>query len=138
MNDRNSCARILLIGMHVLRTIVIALSLFVLYGLSGYLFACDKNIYEYCYSFYVEGEHGSLCVMRGNKAVDSSESPIILMGGKNGGINLEFVATPDEGYRVKQWTINGQVVEGNNTDTFWCGYVRSNETVVTVEFMLEE
>ena len=115
---------------------IVMISAFLSVGLWGQYFAFEDYGYEY--RFGVTGGHGSLCAMRGNKAVDSSESPIILIGGKNGGFNLEFVATPDEGYRVKQWTINGQIVEGNNTNIFWCGYVRSNETVVTVEFMLEE
>jgi len=43
---------------------------------------------------------------------------IVLRGGKKGGREVTFIATPKEGYKVKEWTFNKKVVEGNNTNTY--------------------
>ena len=40
------------------------------------------------------------------------------LGGKKGRHKLTFVAMPDEGYQVKEWLFNGEVVEGNKTNSY--------------------
>lgn len=50
-----------------------------------------------------------------------------------GGSEIQFTATPDSGYMVKAWTINGEVVEGNLTNTLTIDSLGEN-TTVTVEF----
>ena len=40
------------------------------------------------------------------------------LGGKKGSHQLTFVATPDEGFQVKEWLFNGEIVEGNNTISY--------------------
>lgn len=60
----------------------------------------------------------------------------MLLGGKKGSRELTFIATPNEGYQVKEWLFNGQIVENNKSNTFtakvsseqyYCG-------VIAVEF----
>ncbi|OUN13486.1 InlB B-repeat-containing protein [Flavonifractor sp. An9] len=50
-----------------------------------------------------------------------------------GGSEIQFTATPNSGYMVKAWTINGEVVEGNLTNTLTIDALGEN-TTVTVEF----
>lgn len=48
-----------------------------------------------------------------------------------GGSEIQFAAVPDFGYMVKEWTVNGKVVEGNLTNTLTIDSLDEN-TVVTV------
>lgn len=41
-----------------------------------------------------------------------------LLGGKNSYYEITFMAEPDEGYEVKQWFFNNEIVPGNNTTSF--------------------
>lgn len=50
-----------------------------------------------------------------------------------GGSEIQFVATPASNYMVKQWTINGQEMEGNITNTMTIDSLGQNITVA-VEF----
>ena len=43
---------------------------------------------------------------------------ITLLCGKQGSREVTFIAIPDDGYQVKEWRFNGQVVEGNKTNTY--------------------
>ena len=65
-----------------------------------------------------------------------SESPLRMMGGKVGNHSLKFIACPDEGYRVKNWFYNGEIVEENKTNTLNSREVNNKNPVVviTVEF----
>lgn len=42
----------------------------------------------------------------------------MLLGGKKGYRKLTFIATPNEGYQVKEWLFNGKVVDGNKTNSY--------------------
>jgi hypothetical protein len=42
----------------------------------------------------------------------------MLLGGKKGSRELTFIASPDEGYQVKEWLFNGKIVEGNKTNSY--------------------
>jgi hypothetical protein len=41
-----------------------------------------------------------------------------MLGGKMGSRELTFIATPNEGYQVKEWLFNGKIVEGNKTNSY--------------------
>jgi len=43
---------------------------------------------------------------------------ISLLGGKKGSRELTFIAIPDEGYQVKEWLFNGEIVESNQTNSY--------------------
>ena len=59
-----------------------------------------------------------------------------MMHGKNASFEFTFVAEPDEGYQVKQWLFNSEIVQGNTTNSFLAKV--SNETsyrgFIAVEF----
>ncbi len=40
------------------------------------------------------------------------------LGGKKGSHELTFIAIPNEGYQVKEWLFNGEIVEGNKTNSY--------------------
>jgi len=39
-------------------------------------------------------------------------------GGKKGYHELTFIAIPDEEYQVNEWLFNGEIVEGNKTNSY--------------------
>lgn len=86
--------------------------------------------YGYTFHYSVTGGNGTLAPTWGGET-----SPVTIRGGRKGQ-QLEFVATPDEGYRVKQWTFNGEVVEGNTSEVFVARAKNRKQTnvTVTVEF----
>ena len=47
--------------------------------------------------------------------------------------NVVFTATPNPGFQVKEWTLNGAVIAGNTTDIYTLQNLTAN-AVVTVEF----
>jgi len=47
--------------------------------------------------------------------------------------NLVFTATPDEGYKVFEWKLNGNVVEGNTSNEFVVENLQA-DVMVTVKF----
>ncbi|MDY0349081.1 MAG: T9SS type A sorting domain-containing protein, partial [Tenuifilaceae bacterium] len=49
------------------------------------------------------------------------------------GSNIEFIATPDENYRVKEWRFNDEVVDGHTTDSYTVSNLMAAANV-TVEF----
>lgn len=69
------------------------------------------------------------------ECADSSHIAM-LIGGKKGWRELTFIASPDEGYQVKEWLFNGKIVEGNKT-TSYKAIVSSEQNycgVIAVEF----
>ena len=49
------------------------------------------------------------------------------------GSNIDFTATPNQGYRVKEWKLNGAVIEGLKEQTYTLSNL-TQTTTVTVEF----
>jgi hypothetical protein len=109
--------------------------------------------YGYSFHFYVDGGNGEitiettpsynpsarLCSDDGNlhelECVEGSYH-VSLLGGANGFRELTFIAIPNEGYQVKEWLFNGEIVEGNNT-TSYKARVSSEENyygVISVRF----
>ena len=57
-------------------------------------------------------------------------------GNKKGTLTLTFIAIPDEGYKVKEWCYNGEVVEGNKTNTYTASvsYKENYNAIIAVKF----
>ena len=91
-----------------------------------------KVDYGCCFHFYVEGGNGSITTDSedlneyarpcndDSLCEDCPENSylITLLCGKQGSHEVTFIAIPDDGYQVKEWRFNGQVVEGNKTNTY--------------------
>ena len=65
---------------------------------------------------------------------------VCLRGGKRGSRELTFIAIPNEGYQVKEWILNGEVVQGNksNVITVTVSYKDDYNGVISVRFELVE
>ena len=65
-------------------------------------------------AFSVDGANGTLKA-KADGIAETDKSPIVVQKGKT----VTFTATPDSGYRVKGWTLDGAAVNGtNNSYTF--------------------
>ena len=135
----------------MIKKIIIGCMLIVCFGLFT---GCTIKEYGYKFHFYVDGGNGELNIDTSSysnpnvhlckdanmcqlECVEYS-SIVALRGGKNGSRELTFIATPDEGYQVKEWLFNGKIVEGNNTNTY-TAKVSSEQNyngVVSVRFEL--
>lgn len=114
---------------------LLSFALAVLMLLSGCsLCACVD--YEYVYYFSVEGGNGTIGMFVDDEIIESDNSPIHLMGGRRGIQQFAFLATPSEGYRVKQWTCDGRIVKRNTTVIYMCDQLNpdKHEVHITVEF----
>ena len=76
----------------------------------------------------VVGGNGSIATRSNNTNVNNNASI-------NRGSHVTFTATPDAGYRVKEWKYNGLAVENNTSNVYVLSGLASNATV-TVEFEL--
>jgi hypothetical protein len=111
----------------------------------GIFTAC--NDYGYSFRFEVIGEGGDLTA----KGWESSSSPIFFMGGKTSKYEIEFVAEPHEGYKIKEWTftpysgllsdlivLERKVVENNKSNSLLIDATEYNFSpgafYITVEF----
>ena len=130
--------------------------LFVLILFSITMFGCNKVIinadYGYEFHFSVAEGEGELtaitpydyeppvwsCSEHRGYDVGCGENSyyLSLMGGKRGSAQIIFTAIPKEGYKVKEWTFNGKVVEGNKTNTYTATvtYKDKYKGVITVKF----
>ena len=64
---------------------------------------------QYAVNFSVEGGNGTLKA-KADGVAETAASPISVQKGKS----VTFTATPDSGYRVKGWTLDGKAVNGTN------------------------
>jgi len=78
-------------------------------------------------NFNVVGENGML-------AASVNDVEIIDGYSVTHGTDVVFTASPNEGYRVKEWKVNDDVIEDNRLNTFTVMRI-SNNMVVTVEFV---
>ncbi len=94
--------------------------------------------YEYQYHFYVKGGHGKIVIAyKGETIATEMDSPLIMRGGKTGTHQLEFMAIPDEGYRVKEWMYLGEVVKDNKSNMLISQQVGPENYIVTVSVEFE-
>ena len=119
-----------------------------------YLSGCVKRSYGYTFHYSVSEGKGELLVTN-NKGQE--ENNVILCsdiksfcdltcpensffirkrGGKKGTHELIFIAKPDEGYQVKEWMFNGEIVVGNTSNTFTASVSRKCDYtgVISVKF----
>ena len=106
---------------HKLKTVLfIGLALIALFGMT----ACQNNAGgggngggggtptpkpKHAVTFSVDGGNGKLKA-KAEGITETAASPINVEKGKS----VTFTATPDSGYRVKGWTLDGKVVNGTN------------------------
>jgi len=74
----------------------------------------------------VTGGNGSIASRSNNANVSNN-------GSVNRGSTITFTATPNAGFQVKQWTLNGLPVGGNTSNSYVLTGIQAN-AVVTVEF----
>ena len=107
---------------HKLKTVLfIGLALIALFGMT----ACQNNAGgggngggggtptpkpKHAVTFSVEGGNGTLKA-KADGVLETEASPITVEEGKT----VTFTATPDSGYRVKGWTLDGNPVNGTNS-----------------------
>jgi len=91
-----------------------------------YSISIEEFISSYLITFNVVGSYGSIAAtVEGTPVV----SPATVAEGKN----IVFTATPNNGYRVKEWKLNGKAVSGNTTNTCTLSNIAAT-AAVTVEF----
>gem|GEM_PF-964749 len=82
----------------------------------------------YRVTFSVSGANGSIRATVNNAAITSGASVAQ-------GANVVFTATPNTGYRVREWRLNNAVVSGNTSNTYTLSNLSAAATV-TVAFEL--
>ena len=109
--------------------LILGVILFSLFGVAG----CTD--YGYYFHYDVDGGNGKIQIYDSisensiwkcrdeNSLIcklncSSSSRVAQLSGGKKGSRTLTFIAIPDEGYVVKEWIFNGEIVDGNKTNSF--------------------
>lgn len=114
---------------------LLSVSLIILLLLSNCLL-CACTDYEYSYYFSVEGGNGTISMFMYDEILESGSSPVRAIGGRKGNGPFAFIATPEEGYRVRQWTCDGRIVQGNKTVIYMSDVLTTSKTEVhiTVEF----
>ncbi|MDD4746532.1 MAG: choice-of-anchor J domain-containing protein, partial [Salinivirgaceae bacterium] len=80
----------------------------------------------YIVTFNVVGGNGTLTAIS-NEISLASGDPVFE------GDDIAFTAIPDAGFRVKEWTLQGVIVDGNITNSYTVSAI-SAATTVTVEF----
>ncbi|MDD4672415.1 MAG: T9SS type A sorting domain-containing protein, partial [Bacteroidales bacterium] len=80
----------------------------------------------YAVTFSVVGENGTIAATVDGAAIESGAEV-------EAGSEVVFTATPAEGYEVKEWTLDGTVVEDNTTVTYTITDLQA-ASEVTVEF----
>lgn len=107
--------------------------------------------YGYNFHYRVDGGNGvleiekaagfqptkHLCKESGCELDCPENSYYFQMGGNKRGSNtLTFVAIPDVGYQVQEWSFNGEVVKGNKTNSYIAivSHKEKYNAVITVKF----
>ena len=80
----------------------------------------------YAVNFSVIGSNGTITAVVDANTISSGNQVIE-------GKNVVFTATPNNGYRVKEWKLNSAVVNGNTTNVYTLNSIASSATV-SVEF----
>lgn len=84
---------------------------------------------RYTVSYQVEGDNGRLSAKAGEADLTlqpNQTTPVL------GGTKLVFTATPNNGYMVKEWKIDGNRVEGNLSNKLEIGSLEKNTTVTVL------
>lgn len=97
------------------------------------LISCDGNTTTHTYHFSVVGENGNITTEH------DATSPLNRWSDKKRHVDpVEFIATPNDGYQVKEWKLDGEIVKDNKSNTFTASYIIHEELdiYITVEFEL--
>jgi len=70
----------------------------------------------------------------GNLTAEVSQGEMVSGDPVAGGTDISFIADPDDGYVVKEWTVNGDIVEENGEEDIFVYENLDKEIHVTVEF----
>lgn len=79
---------------------------------------CDANLRVYTYNYSVQGEGGTISLIVDDTLYDSEHSPMRIKGGLGGVGQYVFIAEPFEGYRVKQWICDDEIIQGNQNKIY--------------------
>ena len=85
-------------------------------------------LFTYAINFGVEGGHGTLKA-KADGITETETSPINVEEGKT----VTFTAKADDGYKVKEWKVDGNVVAGNTSDTYTHNVTKAVEVKVSFE-----
>lgn len=83
----------------------------------------------YTVTFSVEGGNGALAARIGEK--DITQSPL---SGLSNGTKIEFTATPNKGYTVQHWKINGKTQDSAGKEKNY-NHVVNGSAAITVQFV---
>ena len=124
------------------------------YGVILFVHRNHEGVCHYIHHFYVDGGHGELIVEEkfANFVRSCEEYPTNLgtcpsnckhwggFGAPGGYREATYTAIPDEGYIVKEWLYNGEIVEGNKTNLYTARVTSENEYngVIVVRFKKNE
>ena len=132
----------------------ILVSLFLLiFGLC--LVGCVHSTYGYQFHFCVDGGNGTISIETSSSfnpdvklckdaedmcELDCTEESyfVELNGRENGSREITFIATPNTGYQVKEWLFNGDIVEGNKTNSFTAIVTSEEDYVGVIAVRFEE
>ena len=132
----------------------ILVSMFLLvFGLC--LVGCVHSTYGYQFHFYVDGGNGTIKIDTSSSfnpdvklcknveymcTLDCVEESyfIELNGGEKGSREITFIATPNTGYQVKEWLFNGEIVEGNKTNSYTAIVTSEEDYVGVIAVRFEE
>lgn len=114
--------------------------LLVLFTLLTSNLGCAIREYGYFVHFYVDGEGGDIMIETSQSFNPNiylcTENPMCELncppnsylfyfrGGKTGCRVVNFIANPNDGYKVKEWEFNGKIIDN---DTNYCSVCVSND-----------
>ena len=119
------------------------------------LVGCEHSTYGYQFHFCVDGGNGTISIETSSSfnpdvklcidaedmcELDCTEESyfVELNGGENGSREITFIATPNTGYQVKEWLFNGDIVEGNKTNSFTAIVTSEEDYVGVIAVRFEE
>ena len=119
------------------------------------LVGCVHSTYGYQFHFCVDGGNGTISIETSSSfnpdvklcidvedmcELDCTEESyfVELTGGENGSREITFIATPNTGYRVKEWLFNGEIVDGNKTNSFTAIVTSEEDYVGVIAVRFEE
>jgi hypothetical protein len=83
---------------------------------------------KHAVTFSVDGANGTLKAKAEGEATETDKSPISVEEGKT----VTFTAKANDGYRVKEWKVDGNVVANNNTNPYT--HTVTKPATITVSF----
>ncbi len=94
-----------------------------------------ESVMSFTVTDQLDGYTVNYNVVNQNGTLDATLNGIHINSGEEvaAGSDIIFTASPNSGYRVKKWSVNGNTIQGNNTNNFVAENINEN-ILVTVEF----